>query len=111
MTNGTPVSVSVRTAGAVRPLEPAQEHHLLRIGLEALTNAIKHSGASKVDVELRFDEGPCAWSYRTTVLASPTRDSVNRRATSDCVVFASASIRWAGRSGSRTVAAAALFSP
>ncbi len=57
MTNGTPVSVSVRTAGTVRPLEPAQEHHLLRIGLEALTNAIKHSGASKVDVELRFDEG------------------------------------------------------
>ena len=57
MTNGTPVSVSVRAAGAVRPLEPAQEHHLLRIGLEALTNAIKHSGASKVDVELRFEEG------------------------------------------------------
>ena len=56
MTNGTPVSVSVRAAGAVRPLEPAQEHHLLRIGLEALTNAIKHSGASKVDVELRFEE-------------------------------------------------------
>jgi signal transduction histidine kinase len=56
MTTGTPVSVSVRTAGAVRPLEPAQEHHLLRIGLEALTNAIKHSGATSVDVELRFEE-------------------------------------------------------
>ena len=57
MTTGTPVSVGVRTVGALRPLDRAQEHHLLRIGLEALTNAIKHSGATQVDVELRFDEG------------------------------------------------------
>jgi signal transduction histidine kinase len=55
MTSGTSVAVKVRAVGTVRPLERSQEHHLLRIGLEALTNAIKHSGATTVDVELRFE--------------------------------------------------------
>jgi len=56
MTTGTSVSVHVRTVGTERPLDSSQEHHLLRIGLEALTNAIKHSGATTVDVELRFED-------------------------------------------------------
>jgi signal transduction histidine kinase len=55
MTTGTPLSATVRTLGPVRPLESSDEHHLLRIGLEALTNTIKHSGARSVDVALRFD--------------------------------------------------------
>jgi signal transduction histidine kinase len=54
MTTGTSLQATVRTIGAVRPLQSADEHHLLRIGLEALTNAIKHSGAARVDVALRF---------------------------------------------------------
>ena len=40
----------------MRPLKSPDEHHLLRIGLEALTNTIKHSGATRVDVLLRFDD-------------------------------------------------------
>jgi signal transduction histidine kinase len=55
MTAGTSLDATVRTIGAVRPLESSDEHHLLRIGLEALTNTIKHSGATRVDVALRFD--------------------------------------------------------
>lgn len=55
MTTGTSVSVDVQTVGTPRPLDASQEHHLLRIGLEALTNAIKHSGATKVDVQLHFE--------------------------------------------------------
>ena len=39
MTTGTSLSATVRTVGAARPLESSDEHHLLRIGLEALTNA------------------------------------------------------------------------
>lgn len=54
MTTGTSLQATVRTIGAARPLQSADEHHLLRIGLEALTNAIKHSGAASVDVALRF---------------------------------------------------------
>ena len=60
MTTGTSLSATVRTIGAVRPLESSDEHHLLRIGLEALTNTIKHSGAARVDVALRFDDDAVA---------------------------------------------------
>jgi signal transduction histidine kinase len=54
MTTGTSLHATVRTIGAARPLHSSDEHHLLRIGLEALTNTIKHSGAARVDVTLRF---------------------------------------------------------
>jgi signal transduction histidine kinase len=54
MTTGTSLQATVRTIGTARPLQSADEHHLLRIGLEALTNAIKHSGAARVDVALQF---------------------------------------------------------
>ena len=56
MTTGTSLSATVRMVGSTRSLERSAEHHLLRIGLEALTNAVKHSGATLVDVELRFDD-------------------------------------------------------
>jgi signal transduction histidine kinase len=55
MTAGTPLRAEVRVVGTPRPLDASLEHHLFRIGVEALTNAIKHSrAASRVDVELRF---------------------------------------------------------
>jgi signal transduction histidine kinase len=55
MTAGTPLRAEVRVIGSPRPLDASLEHHLFRIGVEALTNAIKHSrAASHVDVELRF---------------------------------------------------------
>lgn len=41
--------------GSPRRLDASDEHHLLRIGLEALTNALKHSGAERIDILLRFD--------------------------------------------------------
>jgi signal transduction histidine kinase len=56
MTTGTSLDATVRTVGAVRPLESSDEHHLLRIGLEAVTNTIKHSGATRVELVLRFDD-------------------------------------------------------
>jgi len=54
MTLGTPVKAEVRIDGQRRRLDAAQEHHLLRIGLEAVTNAVKHSGATHVDILVRF---------------------------------------------------------
>ena len=56
MTTGTALNATVRTVGPVRPLGPSDEHHLLRIGLEAVTNTIKHARATTVDVVLRFDD-------------------------------------------------------
>lgn len=46
--------VDVRVEGTVRRLDAAHEHHLLRIGLEALTNAIRHADAKRIDILLRF---------------------------------------------------------
>jgi signal transduction histidine kinase len=54
MTIGTTPRVDVRIEGSVRRLDAAQEHHLLRIGLEGLTNALKHAHATRIDLLLRF---------------------------------------------------------
>ena len=48
MTQGTGAHADVNVEGVVQRLDASQEHHLLRIGLEALTNALKHSGASQI---------------------------------------------------------------
>ncbi|TAK94060.1 MAG: sensor histidine kinase, partial [Verrucomicrobia bacterium] len=45
---------NVTTEGPVRPLSEVVEENLLRIGQEALTNVIKHSGAKTVTIELKF---------------------------------------------------------
>jgi signal transduction histidine kinase len=54
MTHGTPALALVQVDGTPVRLDASVEHHLLRIGLEALTNAIKHSGASRITTRLRF---------------------------------------------------------
>jgi len=53
-TRGTGATASVVVEGQVQRLDASHEHHLLRIGLEALTNALKHSGARRIDILLRF---------------------------------------------------------
>jgi len=45
---------TVRIEGTPRRLNPAVEHHLLRIAQEALGNAVKHAGATRVEVLLCF---------------------------------------------------------
>ena len=54
MTIGTRASALVRVEGTPTRLDASHEHHLLRIGLEALTNALKHSGAGRIEIVLRF---------------------------------------------------------
>jgi signal transduction histidine kinase len=46
--------IEFRLDGAPRPLRPDVADHLLRIGQEALTNALRHAQASEVCVELIF---------------------------------------------------------
>ena len=45
----------VKVEGTRRRLDASDEHHLFRIGVEALTNAIKHSAAGRIDILLRFN--------------------------------------------------------
>ena len=52
---GQPVPrVEVKEVGQRRPLPPAVENHLMRVALEAVTNAVKHAGAKRIDVEVAF---------------------------------------------------------
>ncbi len=56
LTDGTNIHVEVTAKGRVRPLPEVIEENLLRIAQEALTNVIKHSGATAAEIQL--DYGP-----------------------------------------------------
>jgi signal transduction histidine kinase len=54
ITDDTGIRVEVETVGQPGPLSEIVEENLLRIGQEAVTNAVKHSGAALVKIELQF---------------------------------------------------------
>lgn len=54
LTNGTSIQASVETLGATQTLPEIMEENLLRIGQEAITNAIKHSGATSLKIQLQY---------------------------------------------------------
>jgi signal transduction histidine kinase len=56
MTDGTSVVSEFALTGVRRPLSPACEEHLLRIGQETLTNAIRHGHAKRIAMELDFSD-------------------------------------------------------
>ena len=58
------VAARVTVEGVPRRLDAFHEHHLLRIGLEAVTNALKHSGARQIDIRLQFEAGYVELSIR-----------------------------------------------
>lgn len=57
MTSGTGIRPAFRLEGTPLPLAAEQETHLLRIGQEAVTNALKYSGASALRIALEFQDG------------------------------------------------------
>ncbi len=50
-----PIEVRTSVAGQPRPFAVAVENNLLRIGQEALTNAVKHGKASHIGIDLRYE--------------------------------------------------------
>jgi signal transduction histidine kinase len=52
--NDAGIQIQIETSGETHPLPETVEENLLRIGQEAITNAIKHSGASMVKIDLQF---------------------------------------------------------
>jgi signal transduction histidine kinase/ligand-binding sensor domain-containing protein len=52
---GSGVQVEVDVSGVGNPLPANMEQHLLRIAQEAVTNVLKHSGASKIWVKLHLE--------------------------------------------------------
>jgi signal transduction histidine kinase len=54
-TAGSGVDVAVKVTGTGSKLPEEMEQHLLRIAQEAVTNALKHAGASRIGVSLHLE--------------------------------------------------------
>jgi len=54
LTTETPVQAKVEVSGTFRPLSPLIEGNLLRIGQEAINNAVRHAHARNILVNLKF---------------------------------------------------------
>jgi signal transduction histidine kinase len=57
LTASTRVPIQVSVHGTPRRLSDITENHLLRIGQEALMNAVKHGRPHRIDVDLHFSAG------------------------------------------------------
>jgi signal transduction histidine kinase len=55
LTADTGIEAVVEVTGPSQPLPVAVETNLLRIGQEAVNNAVKHAHAKRIDVGLNFD--------------------------------------------------------
>ncbi|HEX8720673.1 MAG TPA: two-component regulator propeller domain-containing protein [Pyrinomonadaceae bacterium] len=55
LTAGSDVQTQFRVGGTFRPLAPKVENGLLRIGQEAVNNAVRHAHARNISVELSYD--------------------------------------------------------
>lgn len=66
MSAGNQAKVTVQISGPAIPLPNATEHHLLRIGQEALTNALKYAEAGVIYLDLNYTENSVHLSVRDT---------------------------------------------
>ncbi|HSU60678.1 MAG TPA: two-component regulator propeller domain-containing protein [Bryobacteraceae bacterium] len=57
VTGSGPAKLELQIRGAYRPLAPKVENELLKIAQEALTNAVRHANAERINLELAFDAG------------------------------------------------------
>jgi PAS domain S-box-containing protein len=57
LTAHTAIDATFAVAGTPAPLPPEVEGQLLRIGQEAITNALRHAQARQLQIELRFEPG------------------------------------------------------
>jgi signal transduction histidine kinase len=56
MADGTEIKTECHVSGRLRRLAPVLENNILRIGQEAISNAIRHSNGTRIRLELVFEE-------------------------------------------------------
>ena len=66
------INVVVEVEGHAHPFVVPVENNLLRIGQEALTNAVKHGKPSRIDVRLRYDRATFSMRVRDDGLGFDT---------------------------------------
>jgi ligand-binding sensor domain-containing protein/signal transduction histidine kinase len=64
LTAGSGVQTQFQVSGTFRPLAPQLENNLLRIGQEAINNAVRHASARTITVNLKFDARSVKLSVR-----------------------------------------------
>jgi ligand-binding sensor domain-containing protein/signal transduction histidine kinase len=64
LTAGSDVQTQFQVGGTFRPLPPQVENNLLRIGQEAVNNAVRHAQAHTITVNLDFDASSVRLSVR-----------------------------------------------
>jgi len=64
MTDATSVAAEFSQRGAARQLPRALDENLLRIGQEALTNALRHARAQQLDMQLTFEGDEVGFELR-----------------------------------------------
>src|SRR6185437_14659301 len=52
--SGAGINIEMETSGETYPLSEIAEENLLRVGQEAMTNVVKHSGAKQAKIKLEF---------------------------------------------------------
>jgi signal transduction histidine kinase/ligand-binding sensor domain-containing protein len=57
---GSPAKVYLQVKGTYRPVERRIEEELLRIGQEAVSNAVRHANATRIDVQLIYQSSAVA---------------------------------------------------
>jgi ligand-binding sensor domain-containing protein/signal transduction histidine kinase len=55
LAGGSTAKVYLQVKGTYRPVEQKIEEELLRIGQEAVANAVRHAGATRIDVQLIYE--------------------------------------------------------
>jgi len=64
VTKGLPMKVSATVRGATKRTGCELENHLLRIGQEAITNALRHAYASRIEIDVNFGEDVITMTIR-----------------------------------------------
>ena len=55
LAGGSSAKVYLQVKGTYRPVSPKIEEELLRIGQEAVANAVRHASATRIDVQLIYE--------------------------------------------------------